>query len=419
MKCTRFALVLVLLAGSAYATSAQFAPVYTFACKGNPRVRSGPCPQGGRPEALILGSDGNFYGSAQVSEEVNSQGTGGTVFSLTPGGTLKVLHMFTPGANNDYPNGNLPGLLTEGPDGRIYGETLFGGNNGCNSYCGYGVLYRVNRNGSGFQVLHKYCSEANCADGQYAGALVPGTDGNVYGTTQGGGTGGSCNGFGCGTLFRVTPSTGAFETVVNFTSSNGGVPSNLIVASDGTFWGFSVGSTAVIVFHYIEATGTLQSIPVNFPLFDGDLPSSPTLMTFGPNGNLFGLYGIYAINGAGVFEVNTDGSNLQLFPFYTNSPGRGTPETMLLASDGNFWVADENGITSDYGDIITLSSTDGSLIQTLDPFSSTSPEGAFPVTLIQAPNGVLWGSSIQYGEASSKHFGDGVVFSLNAGLPPK
>jgi len=415
---TLFAFVLALSVSAAHAETPSFAALYTFTCNGNPNQRVGACPQGGRPVSLILGSDGNFYGTAEVSMEDNSASTGGAVFSLTPGGTLKVLHTFTAGPNKNYPDGNIPGLLTEGPDGKLYGETALGGNDGCNGYCD-GVLYRVNRDGSGFKVIHKYCSEANCADGYYGGALVSGTDGNVYGTTQAGGTGGTCSGDGCGTLFRVTPSTGAYEVVVNFTSSNGGQPSNLMVASDGTFWGFSVGTTDVILFHYTESTGTLQTFPVDFPLIQGDLPSSPIIMAFGPNGNLFGLYGIYAIDGAGVFEVNTDGSNLQLFPFYTNSPGQGTPETMLLGSDGNFWVPDENGIVGPYGDIITLSPTDGSLIQTLQPFSLTSAEGVFPVTLIQAPNGVLWGSTILYGNASAKHFGDGVVFSLNAGLPGK
>jgi uncharacterized repeat protein (TIGR03803 family) len=413
------ALFLALLASAAYAANPEFTAVYTFACNGNPNIRIGYCPQGGRPVSLTLGSDGNFYGASQVSMEGISEPDGGTVFSLTPGGTQKTLHTFTAGPDKNYPNGNIPGLLTEGPDGRIYGQTLFGGTDTCSGYCGNGVLYRINRDGTGFQIIHAYCSEANCADGEYPGALVAGNDGNVYGTTAGGGTGGTCEGFGCGTLFRVTPSTGAYEVVVNFTSSNGGSPSNLMVASDGTLWGFSVGTTDVVLFHYTEATGTLQTFPVSFPLIQGELPSSPIIMAFGPNGNIYGLYGVYAIDGAGVFEVNTDGSNLHLFPFYTRSPGRGTPETMLLASDGNFWVADENGISNSYGDIITLSPSDGSLIQTLQPFSATSAEGMFPVTLIQAPNGMLWGTTIQNGNASGKHFGDGVVFSLNAGLPAK
>lgn len=417
---TLCALLLALLVSAADAANPKFAAVYTFTCEGNPNFRFGSCPQGGRPDSLILGSDGNFYGAAQVSMEGISEPNGGVVFSLAPGGTQTVLHTFTAGVDKNYPDGNLPGLLTEGPDGRIYGQTSFGGINSCSGYCGDGVLYRINRDGSGFQIIHEYCSEEDCADGQYGGALVAGTDGNVYGTTLAGGTGGTCEGLSCGTLFRVTPSTGTYEVVVNFTASSGGNPSNLIVASDGTLWGFSVGTTAVVLFHYTETTGALQSFPVDFPLLEGILPSSPLMMTFGPNGKLYGLYGVYAVDGAGVFEVDTDGTNLHLFPFYTTNAGRGTPQTMILASDGNFWVTDYNGISGEgYGDIITLSPSDGSLLQTLQPFSATSALGAFPEALIQAPNGLLWGSTIQYGNASGKQFADGTVFRLNAGLPPK
>ncbi len=421
MKRTIYSAVLVaLMAASAYASGSPFSAIYTFACNGDTVERIGPCPNGGRPESLIQGSDGNFYGTAQVSMEGVSEPNGGVVFSLTPAGTEKVLHTFTPGPDKNYPDGNIPGLLSEGPDGKLYGVTNFGGNANCSGYCGNGVLYRVNRDGTGFTVIHKFCSDTNCADGLYPGAMVSGTDGNVYGTTQAGGSGGSCSGNGCGTLFRVTPSTGAYEVVLNFTNTNGGNPSNLVVASDGTFYGIALGTTAVVLFHYTEATGTLQSFSVSFPLIDGILPSSPLMMTLGPNGNVYGLYGVYAENGAGVFEVNPDGSNLQLFPFYTTNPGRGTPYAMILASDGNFWVADESGIDGKgYGDMITLSPTDGSLIHTLQPFSPTSPLGVFPATLIQAGNGLMWGSTIQFGKASEKHFGDGTVFSLNAGLPPK
>lgn len=410
-----FTLLITLLAGSAFAASAQFSALYTFTCTGSQFERSGPCPQGGRPDSLIQGSDGNFYGAAQVSMEGTSAPNGGTVFSLTPTGTLKVLHTFLPGANNKYPGGNLPGLLAEGPDGKIYGEALHGGIDGCNGYCGYGLLYRVNRDGSGFQIIHKYCSETNCADGSSGGALVVGTDGNVYGTTYYGGANSD------GTIFKVTPSSGAYEVVYNFNVSTVGEnPSALVVASDGTFYGLTASSTlGEVLFHYTEATGEFQAFSMNFPTFDG-LPSSGFLLTLGPNGNFYGVYEIYGTSGAGIFEIEPDGSNLQLFPFYTTLDGAGSPQTMMLASDGNLWMDNYNGSNGEgYGDIITLSPTDGSLIQTLSPFSSRAAVGAYPAELIQAPNGILWGSTYQYGRASTNHFGDGAVFRLNAGLPPR
>lgn len=406
---------LALIAASAYATGDQFNALYTFTCSGNQFLRVGTCPQGGRPDSLIQGTDGNFYGAAQDSMEGTSAPNGGTVFSLTPAGTVKVLHTFAPGPNKNYPNGNLPGLIAEGPDGKIYGEAIYGGIGGCNGYCGSGLLYRVNRDGSSFQIVHKYCSQANCTDGQYGGALVTGTDGNLYGATFSGGANGA------GTIFKVTPSSGAYEVVFNFDASTTGEgPSGLVVASDGTFYGLSV-STALgeLLFHYTEATGEIQVFQLDFPSFNG-LPSSGSMLTLGPNGNFYGLYEIYGKSGAGLFEVNPDGSNLQLFPFYTSRDGAGAPQTMILASDGNFWVDNYNGISGEgYGDIVTLSPTDGSLVQTLSPFSATAAIGAYPAELFQAADGTFWGSTYQYGKASSKHFADGTVFSLNAGLPAR
>ena len=350
--------------------------------------------------------------------EGSSAPNGGTVFSLTPTGTFKLLHTFAPGTNKNYPNGNLPGLITEGPDGKLYGDTLFGGIGGCNGYCGYGLLYRVNKDGTGFKVIHKFCSQTNCADGSGGYSMVVGSDGNLYGTTYSGGTG-NCSPYGgCGTIFRVTPSTGAYEVVFNFNYlTTGENPSGLIVAADGTFYGVSFGSTGEILFHYTEATGTLTTAVVKFPLFNG-LPSGGGMLAFGPNGNLYGIYHIYGKSGLGVFEVQTDGSNLQLFPFYNTIDGGGTPDGLLLASDGNFWMADYNGSTG-YGDIITLSPTDGSLMQVLSPFGASSAVGAYPAELIQAKDGTLWGSTGQYGKVPKGHFADGTVFSLNAGLPPR
>ena len=417
----QFSLVVLftlLAASAAYAAGSQPVDVYSFACNGSAFQRTGPCPEGGRPDSLIQGSDGNFYGAAQDSMEGSSSPTGGTVFSLTPTGTLTVLHTFTPGANKLYAGGNLAGRVIEGPDGKLYGVTLYGGINGCNGYCGYGLIYRINTDGSGFKIIHKFCSQTNCTDGWAGYQMVVGGDGNVYGTTYYGGSGNCAPYGGCGTIFQITTSSGAYKVVYNFNfSSTGENPSGLIVAADGTLYGNSVSTQGGLLFHYTESTGTLTTTVLPFPLFNG-LPSRGSVSAIGPNGNFYGLYAIYGKTGVGLFEVQTDGSNLQLFPFYNTTSGAGSPDGLLLASDSNFWIADFNGSTG-YGDIITLSSTDGSLIQTLPVFSSRAAVGAYPNELIQAKDGALWGSTDSFGKVSQGHFADGAVFSLNAGLPPR
>jgi uncharacterized repeat protein (TIGR03803 family) len=417
-KTLPFVPYFVLLAVSAFAAGPQPVVSHTFLCTGSSFDQSGPCPQGGRPDFLIQGSDGDFYGTAQVSQEGSSTPTGGTVFSLTPAGKFTLLHTFQAGSNNNYPNGNLPGQLTEGSDGKLYGDTVYGGVGGCNGYCGGGVLYRINKDGTGFQIIHKFCSQTNCTDGG-AGALVAAQDGNLYGASGVGGTG-NCGSYyqGCGVIFRVTPSTGKYAVVVNFNqTTNGAFPSNLAPASDGTFYGLNFGTSSDNLFHFIPSTGEVQTTPVVFPLFNG-LPSHGGDLTFGANGHLYGLYTIYATSGEGVFELQTDGSNLQFFPFYTTQEGAGSPDGLMLGTDGNFWMANYNG-KSGYGSIIELSPIDGSLMQTQPPFSATAAVGAYPSQIIQASDGTFWGSTYGYGKSPQGHFADGTVYSLNLGLPPK
>jgi streptogramin lyase len=249
------------------------------------------------------------------------------------------------------------------------------------------------------------------------GAVVPDIDGNLSGASFQGGTG-KCGSLGCGTIFRVTPSTGAYEVVFNFPGSTDEFPISFIAAADGSFFGLDSGPQGQSLFHFTPSTGAFQSVALNFPVFNGGLPSVGESLALGPNGNFFGIYHIYGESGLGLFEVKTDGSNLQLFPFYTTVNGGGTPDGLLLASDGNFWVADFNG--GGHGNIITLSPSTGTVTQTITTFGRKFPAvGSFPAVLIQAKDGTLWGTTDQGGIASTGHFADGTVFSLSVGLPPK
>jgi len=399
------ALSLALLLGSAAAHAANPQPVAvaTFACSGNKAQRVGPCPHGGEPGSLIQGSDGNFYGTTFVSSEGNqSLPNGGTVFSVTPNGKFTLLHTFLPGVKNNYPNGNHPDSITEGSDGNLYGVTFDGG------VPGGGVLYRVSRK-SGFQLIHQFCSAKNCTDGYLPETMVAGTDGNLYGLTEAGGTG-NCS-LGCGTIFRVVPATGTYEVVFNFDGhADGDLPGSLTLAPDGSLYGFSGA-----IFHYVPATGDFQLLPgTAFPRFNGDFGSFPTTSMVIAKGKLYGLYTIYKIGGAGLFEVNLDGSNLKLFPEYNTTPNGVTPTALLLASDGNLWVSQNLP-----NNLVALSLSTGTVLKTLKPFSINAAVGAPPAALLQVKDGTLWGTTTMFGKVSAGHFGDGVVYNLNAGLPPR
>jgi len=172
------------------------------------------------------------------------------------------------------------------------------------------------------------------------------------------------------------------------------------------------------MFHFTPATGAFQQIALNFPVQGAFTPIATVPLTLGLNGNFYGVYTEYQLGGSGLFEVEPDGSHLQFFPEYNTTLSGGGPAGLLLASDGNFWIPD-NGGGSSSGAIITLSPTDGKVLQTFAPFGTAAAVGVSPSGLVQAKDGTLWGTTSDYGKAPSGHFGGGTVYSLNAGLPPR
>jgi uncharacterized repeat protein (TIGR03803 family) len=141
---------------------------------------------GGSPSGtLVRGSDGNFYGTAAVG----GLGQRGTVFKLTPSGALTTLHAFGNLAIQDgiYPSGGV----VQSSDGNLYGTTS------ADYKSGYGTLFRVAPDGSGFATLLYF---DGCDDGSHPQtALMEDAAGYLYGTTS---AGGPCR-TSQGTLFRL------------------------------------------------------------------------------------------------------------------------------------------------------------------------------------------------------------------------
>jgi len=136
---------------------------------------------------LVQAPDGNFYGTTYAGgASSNCQGGCGTVFRITPGGTLTTLHSF------DWYDGASPtAALVRGTDGNFYGTTYGGG-----AEPRVGTVFKITPGGA-LTTLYSFCAQANCTDGQqpYAG-LVRGSDGNFYGTTLEGGANTGCS-LGC------------------------------------------------------------------------------------------------------------------------------------------------------------------------------------------------------------------------------
>jgi len=195
--------------------------------------------------ALTQGRDGNFYGTAQQGGGPTfcPSGSCGTIFKMSPSGTFSVLYDFcsqgTPCADGSNPVGGL----VQGSDGNFYGTTVLGDTNNYS-----GTIFKITPSGV-LTTLYRFCSKTNCTDGAAPeGTLVEGTDGNFYGTTEGGGRPRCVNGStgltGCGTVFRITPA-GKLTTLYAFCPQkychDGAQPqAGLFQATDGNFYGTTV-----------------------------------------------------------------------------------------------------------------------------------------------------------------------------------
>jgi uncharacterized repeat protein (TIGR03803 family) len=180
----------------------------------------GATPSGG----LIEGSNGNFFGTCQ-NGGVNGDGT---VFEISSGGLLASLHSFTGGADGGSPFGGL----VAGPDGTFYGTTWLGGG------FGGGTVFNISPAG----ILTTIYSFNGGSVGYSPNTpLALGSDGNFYGTT-----GGGIGGFD-GAIFKVSPagdlaSLYEFDVFDEFSfGSLGGAFAALVPASDGNLYGVSSG----------------------------------------------------------------------------------------------------------------------------------------------------------------------------------
>src|ERR1051326_8977799 len=240
------------------------------------------CSDGKSPWAgVILGVDGNFYGSTTQGGTNNT----GTIFKITPGGQLTTLYNF---GSNDGNYHSAP--LVQAVSGDLYGTMAPApGDNGP------GSIYKITPGGS-FTTVYTFCHLPGCVDGSnpYDG-LIQATDGNLYGTTEKGGGGEGCGNEGCGTVFKMSPG-GKLTTIYRFNrpSGNGlGPESALLQANDGKFYGTTIdgGVGNLGTAFRINARGSLRTLHSFCPQGGDDCPDG--LLPFaglvqGTDGNLYG-----------------------------------------------------------------------------------------------------------------------------------
>jgi uncharacterized repeat protein (TIGR03803 family) len=232
---------------------------------------------GGYPSSvLVQGSDGSFYGT---TEEGGATGWG-TVFKMTPSGLFTVLYSFSGGNDGGSP---IPGLV-QATDGNFYGTTYEEGADG------YGTVFEITSSGA---FTTRYSFTGGSDGGNPWGGLLQAADGNLYGTTQSGGT------YGLGTVFQIAP-TGRLATMVQFDGYAGAEPAAaLIQGTDGNLYGTTEEGG-------VNDIGAIYELSINGPLQITGQPADQSAYT---GGNA--LFTVATFGAAPVFyQWQQDGINL-------------------------------------------------------------------------------------------------------------
>ena len=350
-------------------------------------------PQGAG--GLVQATNGALYGTTWGGGAYGN----GAVFGISPSGTLITQYSFC--AQSGCPDGSNPYFgLVLATDGNLYGVTDAGGANG------NGTVFQITPAGV-LTTLYSFCAVNGCADGSlpYAG-LVQATDGNLYGTTRGGGASGS------GTVFKITLS-GNLTTLYSFSgAADGSNPqATLVQGPNGSLYGttYGAGTSHQGTIFSIALDGTLTTLHT----FNGsDGGASQAGLIVGTDGNLYGTSKFGGASGNGtIFNITPSGTFTTLYTF-SGSDGSSPNSALVQATDGQLYGTTEIGDTPGQGTI--FKSTLGGNLTTLYQFPSTYSGGNnLYAGLVQATNGHLYGTTENGGTS-----GEGTVFRLCVGLCP-
>ena len=358
---------------------------------------------------------GSLYG---VTEFGGAYGNG-TVFKLTDSNGAwdeTILYSFTGGTDGGYPIG----ALIADRVGHIYGATDSGGSHNA------GVVFELTNSAGGWEetVLHNFGSGF---DGAYPqGPLVFDSHGNLFGTTP---TGGGLN---AGTVYELTLANGVWtETVLhNFGGTNDGyLPyGGLTLDAKGNVYGTTqaggshpcIGLGCGVVFELVASNGWREHILHDFGGASDGMYPNPKLAA-DTNGNLYGS----TMFGGGLGTCSAGGGTDGCGTVYELSPANGSWTEKILhrfqgasgGSEPNSPLAfDSAGAL--YGETAQTSSSNGSLFRMAPQsggawafklfFNFDGADGANPQGGLRAsPTGVLYGTTIYGGP-----YNEGVVFAV-------
>jgi len=335
------------------------------------------------PALLAQGRDGNIYGTT-ISGPGNNYGT---VFRISPSGTVATLYIF------DFTNGAAPqGGLTLGPDGDFYGTTSFGQNTN-------GSIFKITPDGS-LTILHIFTGGT---DGSTpATPPVLGNDGNFYGNAEGGFE---------ATGYRIS-STGDYEVLTGSIPGGGQPSAPLIQASDGNFYStsYSGGTNDAGTVYRMSPTGAV-TVVYNFDSTHGGWGYAPLVQD--SKGYLYGTEAEGGTLGGGViFRVTTDGKLAVLHNFLDRDSNDGSVPVagLVLATDGRLYGSTFRGNPTNDGGLFKITKAGAyTQIHAFDGTDGTQTEA----TAMQHTNGKIYGLTSLGGA-----YARGVLYCLDVGARP-
>lgn len=358
---------------------------------------------------LAQGTDGTLYGITRYTTMTNwpdERGAGGgTIYKLNADGTgFEVLKIFAP--TEDQP-GLEGGLVVSGAT--LYGSTIRDG------VYGAGTVWRINTDGTGFEVLKHFNTQPGDGYGPNPVLVLAGS--TLFGTTD---RTGSSNGvaLGYGTIFRLETDGSGFTVLHHFRAPYDGAGGfSSMVLSDDTLYGTSfnggIGDKGTVF--RINTDGTGFTVLRRFTTSDGAYPIGGLILS---NGKLYGTtYGggnYYPPNaglGCGtVFSMNTDGSGFTTLKHLDATAW--WPRAGLVLSGNRLYGTTLYGGESHpgYGSIFALN-TDGSGFEILKHFNGESGGNGGADLLLSVRS--LFGACTSGGE-----WGRGLVYSLELPGPP-
>ena len=339
-----------------------------------------------------------------------SANSGGTLFKITTNGTLTTLHDFC--AQKPCTDGWRPATPIQTPSGELYGTTAESGP----GFGAGGTVYKLTPAGD-LTTLYSFCAQSGCLDGSIPSGLVRAPDGVFYGGT------GIYGAYGAGTIFRITPD-GALTTLYSFCAQSGcpdgaSPKSTLVWSTNGDLYGTTPSGGAYNQGTVFKITPdgtltTLHSFCAESGCLDGSTPYAALVQA--ANGNFYGTtQNGGASNEGTLFEMTPDGALTTLFNFCAACPAGSNPVGALIqATDGALYGT--TGAGGAHGKGAVFKFVPNGTLTTLYSFCSESKctdGGSPPAGLVQDTNGVFYGTTADGGA-----YGYGTVYSLSVGLGP-